>query len=58
MNDTMQSESNLRWNTEEKEFIYLPFIVDQLRIYRIEKGLSFKQSIRKTMLDLKKEFMP
>lgn len=58
MNDTTLSESNLMWNTEEKDFIYLPFIVHQLRSYRIEKDLSYKESIQKTMLDLKNKFKP
>ena len=58
MNNQTLSQSNLIWNTEEKEFIYLPFIVNQLRRYRMEEGISFQQSVRKTMLDLKKEFMP
>jgi hypothetical protein len=58
MKDMTLSESNLKWNTMEKNFIYLPFIVEQLRRYRIEKGLTYTQSIQKTMLDLKKKFMP
>lgn len=58
MNDLATSKSNLKQNAEGREFIYLPFIVDRLRKYRIEEGLSYKQSIRKAMLDLKKEFRP
>lgn len=58
MNNTSLSESNLLFNTEEKNFIYLPFIVDQLRKYRILEGLSYEESAKKTLEDLKKEFMP
>jgi hypothetical protein len=57
LNDTVMSESNLLWNTEERSFIYLPFIVDRLRNYRITERLSFEQSIRNTMMDLQNEYM-
>ena len=58
MNNKSLSESNLLFNTEEKNFIYLPFIVDQLRKYRILEGLSYEESAKKTLQDLKKKFMP
>lgn len=58
MNNKSLSESNLLFNTEEKNFIYLPFIVDQLRKYRILEGLSYEESSKKTLQDLKKKFMP
>lgn len=57
LNDTVMSESTLKWNTEERSFIYLPFIVERLRNYRITEGLSYGQSIRNTMIDLKNEYM-
>lgn len=58
LNDTAMSDGTLTWNTEERSFIYLPFIVDRLRDYRIMEGLSYEQSIRNTMKDLKNEYVP
>lgn len=58
MHDTTLSESHLTWNTEKKEFIYLRFIVDRLRTYRIEEGLSYRRAVRKSMSDLEKKFVP
>lgn len=58
MNNKIISQSNLKRYTEEKNFIYLPFIVDRLRNYRIGEGLSYEQSVRKTMEDLKERYMP
>lgn len=56
MGNEALSQSNLNWNIEEKKFIYLPFIVDHLRDYRLNKGLSYKESLINTMIDLKEEF--
>lgn len=58
LNDTAMSESTLELYTNERSFIYLPFIVDRLRTYRIEEGLSYEYSIRNTMEDLKNEYLP
>lgn len=58
MNNKSLSESNLLFHTEENNFIYLPFIVDQLRKYRILGGFSYEDSAKKTLEDLKKKFMP
>lgn len=58
LNDTAMSESTLKLYTEERSFIYLPFIVDRLRTYRIAEGLSYELSIRNTMEDLKNEYLP
>jgi hypothetical protein len=52
------SKSALKWNVEGREFIYLPFIVDRLRTYRVLKDLSYERSVIETMKDLKMEFMP
>jgi hypothetical protein len=53
MNDNSLSKSVLKKDTEVKDFIYLPFVVNRLRTYRIEQGNSYVQSVRRTMLDLK-----
>lgn len=58
LNDTAMSESTLELYTNERSFIYLPFIVDRLRACRIEEGLSYELSIRNTMEDLKNEYLP
>lgn len=57
LNDTAMSDSTLQWNTKERSFIYLPFIVERLRTYRITEGLSYELSIRNTMEDLKSEYL-
>lgn len=57
LNNSAMSESTLEWNTK-RSFIYLPFIVNRLRNYRITEGLTYEQSIRNTMKDLKNEYMP
>ncbi len=58
LNDTAMSESTLELYTEERSFIYLPFIVERLRTYRIREALSYELSIRNTMIDLKNEYLP
>ena len=50
------ARSNLQYNTEQKSFIYLPFIVDHLRDYRLNKGLSYKRSLINTMVDLQNTY--
>jgi hypothetical protein len=58
MGNMSMSKSALKWNVEGREFIYLPFIVDRLRTYRVLKDLSYERSVIETMKDLKMEFMP
>ncbi len=57
LNDMKMSEDALAWNTVERSFIFLPFIVDRLRYYRIINNLSYEQSLRSTMMDLKNYYL-
>lgn len=52
MGDDSASEALLRDYTEQRQFAYLPFIVDKLRDYRYDQGLSYEEAVRKTMIDL------
>lgn len=39
-----------------RNFIYLSYIVEKLREYRIEKKFTYPQSVRKTLIDFQKTF--
>lgn len=56
MNEKGLSKRNLAVN-KGTDFKYLAFIVDKLREYRIRKGLTFQQSLQKTMNDLKDKYL-
>ena len=57
MGDAAASQVALTRHTESSSFIYLPFIVDQLRAYRVEQDLSYEEAVRKTMDDLRETVM-
>lgn len=56
MGEPSTGKRMLERHTEKKQFVYLPFIVERLAHYRIEKGLSYPESVDRTMGDLQKEF--
>ncbi len=57
MGDTATGEAILADYAENRSFIYLPFIVDQLRLYRLEQDLSYEATIKHTMDDLRAAFL-
>ncbi len=56
MGDSSMRENILEFHTQQKQFVYLPFIVERLSHYRIEKELSYPESVNLTMRDLQKAF--
>lgn len=56
MGDTTRSESLMKVYVEEKEFVYLPFVVKQLKSYRIDQDLSYQEAVRQTLADLQNEY--
>jgi hypothetical protein len=55
LGDFSQSRDLMEDYVENRKFIYLPFIVDQLKYYRMEKKYSYEASVRKTLEDVKKK---
>ncbi|WP_224489974.1 DUF4932 domain-containing protein [Robertkochia flava] len=53
-----QTGDLLRHYTEDRQFVYLPFVVDKLTTYRGQQGLSYEQAVQQTLEDLKKRFLP
>lgn len=51
------STKQLKQNTEERSFVYLPFIVNRLRHYRVENKMAVEEAVRRTMLDLNAEYV-
>jgi len=56
MGDASQSKSLMKYHTEDKQFVYLPYIVEQLTHYRVDKKFTYKKSVRKTIEDMKEKF--
>ena len=52
MGDTTASQALLQDYTEQRSFVYLPFIINQLRTYRLEQNLSYEEAVKKTLIDL------
>lgn len=42
--------------TTNRKFIYLPFIIEKLKTYRLDKKFSYQKAVRKTLVDLEKEY--
>ncbi|MEL6655505.1 MAG: DUF4932 domain-containing protein [Bacteroidota bacterium] len=57
MGNTTASQVALTRHAESRSFIYLPFIVDQLRAYRVKQDLPYEQAVRRTMDDLREIVM-
>lgn len=43
--------------SKERQFIYLPYIVKQLKKYRFDQGLSYSVAVEKTLVDLQSNFV-
>ena len=56
MGDHSASESLLSNYSEERQFVYLSYIVDKLRSYRYEEGLAYPEAVRRTMVDLSEDY--
>ena len=56
MGDSSISTDLLQDYTEKRKFTYLSFIVDKMKYYRIQKNYSFKESVRKALIDVQKNF--
>ncbi|WP_462248402.1 DUF4932 domain-containing protein [Ekhidna sp.] len=54
--DATKSQEVLNENINFKSFIYLSFIVNRLRHYRIDQNNSYKKSVKKTLKDLIVEY--
>lgn len=53
--DKKQSETLLKHYTEDKKYIYLPLIVDNLRAYRLDQNSSYPNSVTASLKNLSKE---
>lgn len=55
LGDMDAAATNLDYNTSEKPFIYLPFIVDQLRELRLVEKMTYSEAIEQVMLRLQEK---
>ena len=58
MGNTEGSEALMKNYIEDRKFIYLPFIIEQLKKYRLEKNYSYEDSVRMTLIDFEKTYVP
>lgn len=56
MGDYTSSQANLQHYIQDKDFIYLDYLVDRLKEYRLNKKLSYSVAVSKTMMDFQNEF--
>ena len=56
MGDDTASTALLTDYTEQRQFTYLPFMVEKLRAYRMEQKMSYREAVRQTMIDLSDTF--
>ena len=54
--DIVQSNALLKEYRDDRKFIYLPFVVQKLREYRLEDGSIYEEAVKKTLSDLDLEF--
>ena len=48
-----ESEAVLKEYVNERKWIYLPFIIDKLKHYKLENKMSYKSAVAETIKDLK-----
>lgn len=56
MGDTATSRANLNYHMNEKDFIYLDFIVDRLKEYRLGEKLTYSAAVYNTLKDFQNKF--
>ena len=54
--NTSESLKLLNDYAENRKFIFLSFIVEKLREYRIKRGFTYDKSVTKTLADLEKKY--
>ena len=54
--DQTQSKALLKDYRDNRKFAYLPFVVQKLNKYRLGNGLTYDESVKKTLLDLDLEY--
>lgn len=52
MGDSKNRDSLMKNYTSERQFIYLPFMVERIKAYRLGKQLSFREAVRQTLTDM------
>ncbi|MEN2280597.1 DUF4932 domain-containing protein [Algoriphagus sp. SE2] len=58
MGDHTTSQSNLQYHTIEKDFIYLEYLIDRLKEYRLNQGLLYSEAVSNTMKDFQIKLQP
>lgn len=58
MGDNATSQSNLQYHVIEKDFIYLEYLVDRLKEYRLDQKLSYSEAVSRTLKDFQNHFQP
>jgi|GEM_PF-937260 len=58
MGDSATSQSNLQNNINERDFIYLEYIVARLKEYRLDKKLPYSVAVKNTLKDFQNKFQP
>jgi len=57
MGNTEGSEALLKDYVDDRQFIYLPFIIQQLKKYRLDEQHSYEEAVKKTLKDLEKTYV-
>ncbi len=50
------AEEQLKYHVEDKQFIYLPFILERIRKYRLQENRSYEETIVRTMTELAENY--
>lgn len=55
--NTEESKALLKNYVEDRQFIYLPFIIKKLKKYRLKKKYTYEEAVKRTLIDLEKTFV-
>lgn len=56
LEDEANAQALLKNYAEDRQFIYLPFIIERLGDYRLAQQLTYAESVKRTLQDLKATF--
>ncbi len=57
MGNTSGSEELMKNYVEHRKYIYLPFIIEKLKKYRLTRNFSYEKAVKRTLVDLKKNYI-
>lgn len=55
--NTQGKEALMKNYVEDRKYVYLPFIIEKLKEYRLKKKYSYAEAVKMTLIDLEKTYV-